>query len=375
MSKLFDFAIVGLGAMGSAVAAQLARSGYSVIAFDKLNPPHNFGSSHGESRIIREAYYEGAAYVPLASRALHLWRELEIRLGARLLERVGALTVGKEHSHLIYGTLHSAKAHHIPYEILSRSEVMCRFQGLSPAEGVIAVFEPGGGLLRPERCVAAMLKDARSHGAQLSANDLVLAVTERHGIVHISASSGQYEASKAVVANGAWVTKLPGMEGLPLEVERQVVHWFDVRADVPRPAFERLPVYLFEYEEGRLFYGFPDLGTGVKVAVHQQGMIVDPDKLDRSVKESDLQKICKLTERYLPTLASQPSRSSVCMYTNTMDENFIIDWIRGGSQILLVSACSGHGFKFSIAIGELVEDLLVGRQARLSMDIFKLPCV
>jgi sarcosine oxidase len=370
MASDADILIVGLGAMGGAAACQLARRGLRVAGFDRFAPPHDRGSSHGETRIIREAYFEHPAYVPLVQRAYELWDELQQRAGRQLLRPTGGLMIGPEDGVLVSGALRSAREHRLAHELLSSRVVRERFPGLNPDAGMVAVWEPRAGLLFPEECVAAHLEQARAAGAELHLNEPVLRWEPDGDGVIAWTDRGQYRARRLLHTAGAWVNSLlPGVE-LPVAVERQVLHWFTPR-DAASYQPERCPIHIWETAPHSFFYGFPDLGTGVKVALHHQGRPAAPDSVERDVSPAEIAAMRALVERYLPAAAGAHRASTVCLYTNTPDEHFWIDWHPAAAQVLIASPCSGHGFKFSAAIGEVAADLLTGREPRFDLSLFR----
>jgi sarcosine oxidase len=365
-----DILIVGLGAMGSAAACQLARRGLRVVGIDRFAPPHDRGSSHGETRIIREAYFEHPAYVPLVQRAYELWNELEHRAGRQLLRPTGGLMLGPENGVLVTGALRSAREHGLAHELLSSRAVRDRFPGLNPDAGMVAVWELRAGVLFPEDCVAAHLAQARAAGAELHLNEPVLRWEPDGDGVIAWTDRGRHRGRRLLLTAGAWVNSLLPGAALPVAIERQVLHWFTPREAAPYQP-ERCPIHIWEPAPHSFFYGFPDLGTGVKVALHHQGRPTDADSVDRAVAAAEIEAMRVLVERYLPGAAGPHRASAVCVYTNTPDEHFWIDWHPAARQVLIASPCSGHGFKFSSAIGEVAADLLTGREPRFDLGLFR----
>lgn len=350
----FSVIVAGLGAMGSAVAFHLARRGVRVIGLDRFAPPHPFGSSHGESRIIREAYFEHPAYVPLVQRAYRLWQELEVLTGESLLRITGGVLLGAPESKIITGALRSAQSHGLAHEVLTASEVRKRFPALQPPETFIAVYEPRAGVLRPEACVAAHLRMAARYGTVLHFEEPVREWRAGEDGVEVITERGRYSADRMVWCLGAW---LPAwLPAAPLWVERQVMFWFRPARDAENFAPGRCPIYIVEFAPERSFYGFPDLGAGVKVARHHGGEPCAPETVRRVVGEEEVEAMRGLLPRFLPGLSGPLMRTEVCLYTNTPDGHFLLDRHPEHPQVFVVSPCSGHGFKFSSAIGELVAE-------------------
>lgn len=360
--------VVGLGAMGSAVAFHLARRGVRVLGLDRFTPPHPFGSSHGESRIIREAYFEHPAYVPLVQRAYELWQEMETLSGESLLRITGGVLLGAPEGEMIAGALRSAQIHGLAHEILTASEVRKRFPALHPPETFIAVYEPRAGVLRPEACVAAHLRMAGRYGAALHFEEPVREWRADGDGVEVVTDRGRYSADRMVWCLGAWLpTWLPAA---PLWVERQVMFWFCPARDAEHFTPDRCPVYIVEFAPGDFFYGFPELGKGVKVARHHGGTRCAPETVQRVVGEEEVEAMRGLLQRFLPGLDGPFMRAEVCLYTNAPDGHFLLDRHPEHPQVFVVSPCSGHGFKFSSAIGELVAEAVRDDAIRYDRTIF-----
>jgi sarcosine oxidase len=363
-----DVIVLGLGAMGSASAAELSSRGRRVLGLDRHRPPHTKGSSHGETRVIREAYWEHPLYVPLVQRATELWRRLEHDSGRSLLRTTGALLIGSESGPLITGSRRAADEHGLEWHDLSADQIRHRFPTLRPGPATVGLLEPRAGALFPESCIESQLAKAAVLGADLHFDEPVTAWSACDGTVEVETARGRYSAGHLVICSGAW---LPGLvAGLPLEIERQVLHWFepdDRRAFEP----ENFPVFLFEEPDGRHWYGLPDFGSGLKVAIHHHGAITDPDALDREIGTEDVASMRELVERRLIGVDRAPSRSVTCMYTNTPDGHFLVDFHPEHPEVVLVSPCSGHGFKFAPAIGEIAADLVTETGSTFDLTPFR----
>jgi sarcosine oxidase len=370
--KVYDAAVIGLGAMGAATAWQLAGRGLTVAGFDALRPPHAMGSSHGRSRIIREAYFEGPAYVPLVRRAYDLWHELEASQHQQLLTICGGVMIGDPSGPLVAGARESARQHGLPVEEWSSADISTRVSAIRPGAGMIGLFEPRAGVLSPERGVQAMLEEATTLGADLRFDAPAMAVEAGDGSVTVQTQAGEpVSARLAVCAAGGWLPALLPDLALPLTIERAVQYWFQPAAD-DRFAPSRFPIFLLETPDDRLLYGLPDQGNGLKLAEHHGGQVSSRDDVDRRVGPDEAHRFRAFVETYLPTLPEGPVESSVCTYTNTPDGHFILDRHPVHDNIFLVSACSGHGFKFAPAIGELVADAMTGHEPRVDASFFRI---
>ena len=369
MSETYDIILAGLGAMGSATAFHLARRGRRVLGLDRFTPPHTLGSSHGQTRIIREAYFEHPTYVPMVQRAYTLWEELQRESGEELLRITGGLMIGRPESDVFAGARRSAMEHGLRHEILSASEVRRRFPALTPDDTMQAVWEPRAGVLFPEKCVASHLDLARRHGAELRFEEPVLR-WERDGAgVRVTTARGQYTAAQLVISAGAWLRELaPELAG-QFTVERQVLYWFEAK-EREKFAPERCPIHLWQFDGKKFFYGFPDLGDGVKVAGHHHGEMTTAETVRREVAAEEVEAVRVWVRRFVPAADGALKACSVCLYTNTADEHFWIDSLASCAAVLVVSPCSGHGFKFSSAIGEIVADRCEGREARFDLSLF-----
>ena len=368
---VYDVAIVGLGAMGSAAAYQLARRGANVLGIDQFNPPHAWGSSHGETRVIREAYFEHPSYVPLVQRAYELWAELEQDCGEQLYLKTGGLMLGDAQSTVVSGAMQSAREHRLEHEVLDSVAIKRRFPGLNPAENMLGVLEPRAGILYPEKCMAAQLKIAGDLGATIRANEQVNVWKANADFVTIRSAAGEYTARKLILSAGAWLPDLWPQSGQIFSIERQVLLWFKALDEsLFHPG--QFPIHLWEYEPGLMFYGFPDLGTGVKVAFHHQGEITGPDSINRKVTGADIEKMRALLARYLPQANGEFLRGTVCLYTNTRDGHFLLDCHPQSDRVIVASPCSGHGFKFASAIGEVLADLALDGKSAFDLSLFRL---
>ncbi len=358
--------------MGSAAACHLAASGRKVLGLDRFTPPHDLGSSHGLTRIIREAYFEHPSYVPLVQRAYELWADLEKQSGQKLLLQTGGVMVGPPEGALVRGAKRSAEEHNLPHQLLSSAELQRRVPVFHPSENMVGVWETRAGVLFPELAIRTHLELAAKHGAVLQFGDPVLRWQANQDGVSVFTANATYTARQLLLSAGGWVSSLVPDLRLPLSVERQVLFWFEPCSQPEQFQPQRCPVHIWEYEPGHHFYGLPDLGDGVKVALHHQGETAQPDTIRREVDDREIEAMRNILRRFLPQ-ANGPLKSAVvCMYTNTPDEHFILDYHPVHRQVLIASPCSGHGFKFSPVIGEIAATLLNDRVPLFDLSLFKL---
>lgn len=366
----YDVIVLGLGGMGSAAAYQLAARGLRVLGLEQFSPAHDRGSSHGQSRIIREAYFEHPAYVPFVQRAYQLWRELEQRTGTDLLHITGGLMIGRRDTELVAGAMQSAQMHDLAHEILDAAELRARYPLFQPDEDEIAVFERRAGYLMPEACVSAHIAAAQNAGAELHFEEPVVDWSADSGSVTVTTERGRYHSSALVITAGPWAGQIVPELATQLQVERIPVFWF--RPDAPAPfASDRFPIYIWEQPNGRAFYGFPQIGDSVKVAQHYGSLMTTPATIDRTVHADEVEAMRAVLQRYLPALNGALAATSTCMYTNSPDLHFIIDRHPAHSHVVIAAGFSGHGFKFSSAVGELLSEMVLDPAARPPIDLFR----
>jgi sarcosine oxidase len=369
----YDTIVVGLGGMGSAAAFHVARRGKRVVGLEQFTLAHDRGSSHGRSRVTRQAYFENPAYVPLLGRANELWTELQRDSGKRLMEITGGLMLGPPDGGVVKGTLASARTHGLPHEVLEAAKVRRRFPAFSVGDDKIGVLDKVAGVLFPEDCIRAHAAAATQAGAELRWQEPVVSWNATDDTVEVTTAQGTYVAGNLVLCAGPWMGELLAGLRVPLAVERNVLYWFRPTTDVALFAPDRFPVFLIEYEPGKLFYGFPALGDdGIKVARHHTGVWCSPTDIRREVDQDEIREARGILERNLPTVNGDLLSATTCMYTNTPDGHFIIDRDPRHPNVILASPCSGHGFKFASVIGEVLADLACDGRTRHPIDMFRL---
>ncbi|MEO8103891.1 MAG: N-methyl-L-tryptophan oxidase [Betaproteobacteria bacterium] len=362
--------IVGLGAMGSATLYQLARRGVDAVGIDRYSPPHTHGSTHGETRITREAVGEGAAFVPLAMRSHLLWRDIERDTGRQLFRQCGGLILAAagEHSPLheqrdfLGSTIALAAQFGIAHELLDAGAMQARFPPLQLTGNESGYLEPGAGYLLPETCVSAQLDLARAHGARIQCGEQVRSIKTDARRATVETDRAIYQPGVTIVCAGPWLPGLlAGRLPRPLVVRRQVLHWFEA-ADPAAYAAERFPIFIWHWGSAgtEVFYGFPDVGGGVKVATEQLTDATTPDTVARDVDPAESEAMFNVhVAGRLRGLKPRATRAATCLYTNSADARFLIDRLPDCEGVIVVSACSGHGFKHSAAIGEAVAEMAI----------------
>ncbi|MGO4572135.1 N-methyl-L-tryptophan oxidase [Microvirga sp. 2TAF3] len=381
----YDVAVIGLGAMGAATLYQLAKRGVKAIGIDRFRPPHDRGSTHGETRITRQAIGEGAAYVPLALRSNEIWQELEEATGESLLNQNGCLIIGRLgegssgpiRKSFLATTLTAAKTYGIPHEVLDAAEIRYRYPQFTPQDGEVGYFEPGGGYLSPERCVAAHLTRAKDLGASIQLGTKVLSAAPIGGGVRIVTDQGEILASQVIVSAGAWA---PALLGAPfdrlLSPSRQVMHWFTVKEDMAL-LWARSPVFIWApgSDPRDVFYGFPSLpgSSAIKTAGEQYDEGTAPDLVERFIDPAESQAMYDMhLAGRVRGIRTNAVKAVTCLYTITPDSHFLIDRHPENERILVVSPCSGHGFKHSAAIGEAAAQIVTEGRSGTDLSTFAL---
>ena len=382
----FDTIVVGLGAMGSAAVYQLAKRGNTVLGLDRFSPPHHYGSSHGESRIIRQAIGEGEEYVPFALRSYELWREIEKAAGQNLLTITGGLTLqSRTNEAVVHGrrdflgeAVRRAKKFDIRHEILETAEVRKRYPQFAVTDE-LGYYEYDTGFLNPELCIKAQLDLARGHGATVQTNESVITIENcGDSALAVKTTCGSYRTEKAILTAGAWIGRfLPAEYARLFKVYRQVMYWFaiseDCRSSFAPPQF---PIFIWICGSGSEFgfYGFPTLdGKTIKVATEQFVASADADCVQRNVSIAEQQSMYgKYVRDCLPGISECCVTATSCLYTATPDSNFVIDLHPDNERIIIVSPCSGHGFKHSAAIGEALAEQVIDGKSKLDISSFRL---
>jgi monomeric sarcosine oxidase len=381
----YDVAVIGLGAMGAATLYQLAKRGVSVVGIDRFTPPHDQGSSHGETRITRQAVGEGSAYVPLVLHSQRIWRELEAELGVELFEQCGFLAITSSKTSTSHhgkanfteSTLEVARAYSIEHEVLDAPAIRRRFPQFAPVlDSALGYFEPGGGYVRPEHCIAAQLTMAKRLSAEIVTGATVTGLRSEDGSTAVTLDGDTITARKVIVCAGMWSAELLGapFDHL-LKVCRQNLYWFEVAQPSIFP--KNSPTFILSHgpTDQDICYGFPPIpGEGsMKIATEQYADTTTPNELCRQVtpEECEIMFRTQLAGKIAGT-TSETARTSVCTYTVTPDFGFIIDWHPQLANVVVVSACSGHGFKHSAAIGEALAQQHVEGESDADLSAFSL---
>jgi len=370
--QTYDVIVLGVGGVGSAALYELARRGVRSLGIDRFRPPHDRGSSHGQTRVIRQAYFEHPDYVPLLRESYRLWRELEAAAGQKLLHLVGLLEMGPADGVVVPGVLRAAAEHRLDVEQVSADDVQQRWPGLRASRELVGVFERDAGYLLVENCLVAQLAAAQAAGARLLVDTVVHDWSADDRSVRVRTSAGEFEAGKLIVAAGAWASRVLGTLSFELQVRRKSLFWFETESrqyDVAAGC----PVSLFELPTGVL-YGFPSLdGRSVKIAEHTGGAAVaDPTNVNRAIDPAEQRHIETFLAAHMPKVLPRVANHAVCLYTMSPDEHFIVDRHPLHANVVFAAGLSGHGFKFTPVLGQALVDLALDGATRLPIGFLSL---
>jgi len=373
VAETYDTIVIGVGGMGAAACYHLARRGSRVLGLERFDVPHNRGSSHGTTRIIRLAYFENPAYVPLARRALELWKETEKAFGEQLYFRTGGIDAAPEDHYVFRGALESCRAHDLPHKVLSAEDANRRFPGYRLPAMHLALYQADGGFIASERAILAHVTLAHAAGARIHCRERVLEWQPvAGGGVRVATDRGSYEAGRLIVSAGAWVGELvPQLRTLAVP-ERQVLGWFQpAEPKLFRP--DVFPVVIAVGNDG-LYYATPIWGVpGLKIGLyHHRGESGPAEGLSREVGPEDEAPLRAGARSFFKDADGPLMAMKTCLFTNTPDGHFIIDALPGHPEIIVASPCSGHGYKFASAIGEILADLARDGKTRADMSLFGL---
>jgi len=365
-----DCIVIGTGGVGSAALYHLAHRRVRVLGIDRFPPGHDRGSSHGDTRVIRMAYFEHPNYVPLLRRAYELWNQLSTTCRRQLYHEVGVLEIGPPDGEVVPGVLQSAQQHNLSVETLTAREVVHRFPGFAVPETMTAVFEQQAGYLTVEACVIAYANEAKKLGAELRSDETVMGWKVNGEGVTVTTNMETYDAARLIIAPGAWAPDLLGDIGVRFAVRRKSLFWYE--APTVYHAAQGCPVFLYETPAG-VFYGYPQIDTwGLKVAEHSGGQVIkDPLTVNREVDPLDRQRVEQFLDRHLPGVSRTLRKHVVCLYTMSPDSHFVIDRHPQHPQVAFVAGLSGHGFKFASVLGEILADLTLDGQTSMPIDFLR----
>jgi sarcosine oxidase len=385
MVQTYNTIVLGLGGVGSAALYHLAKRGEKVLGIDQFSPPHTLGSSHGETRITRQAIGEGLQYTPMVLRAYEIFRQMEKESGQELLSVTGGLMISSPGSGGIHNVADfyenctlAAKQFGIKHDLLDAKDIRKRFPQFRVQDNERAYYEYESGILFPERCIDVQLKLAEGLGGQIHKNEKVERFDQHGDGVKITTDSGEYHAGRLVLSAGPWLPHLLDAEKAKLfNVQRQVQFWFDVQSCYQSFVPGTFPVFIWELaRNGQSMYGFPAIdgqNGGFKIGTANYNLDVTTETINREVSESELiacyeQQIAP----FFPQAVGHCIKSKVCLYTVTPDSAFVVDSLPDMPNVLICSPCSGHGYKHTAAIGESIAEIILDGRSKLDLSPFKL---
>jgi len=365
----YDLIIIGSGSVGAAAGYYASRAGLSVLMTDAHLPPHNEGSHHGDTRLIRHAYGEGEKYVPLVLRAQTLWDELATLSGEEIFEKTGVINLGPAHSPFLANVEQSARQFGLNVERLDSQALMARWPEIRVPEDYVGLFEPASGVLRSELAVKAWVELAREAGCAQLFNCPVTAVSHHTDGVTVETADGSYTAKRLLVSAGTWATRL--LPELPIQPVRKVFAWY--QADGRYSRKNNFPAFTGELPNGDQYYGFPAEDNELKIGKHNGGQVIDSPEQRKpfGAVATDGSEAFNFLRNVLPGIGCC-LHGAACTYDNSPDEDFIIDTLPGHDNTLVISGLSGHGFKFTSVLGEIAADFAQGKTSAFDLSPFSL---
>lgn len=376
MNRSFDVIVLGVGSMGSSSCYYLSRQGYSVLGLEQFDIPHDQGSHAGQSRIIRKAYFEHPDYVPLLQRAYENWKEIEKVTDSQIYFPTGLLYAGKPDETLIKGVRESAEKYSVKVDPLSHAEANSRFPQFQIPQDYDILFEPDAGFVTPERAVLLYVDQAIKNGAEIHTKEKTISWSREGETITVKTNKGTYTCKKLVITAGAWAGTMIPTLGSQFKVTRQVIAWTNPQEWKPFEIGE-FPCWMIDDStKPGMYYGFPVLPVGkfggpigLKTAHHYPGYVSDPDAVNRVPAAEDEANIIDALCKFLPKGYASMHVLKTCLYTNTPDEHFVIDFLPGyDEQVVIAAGFSGHGFKFISVVGEVMADLAMNGTTELPIQ-------
>lgn len=373
MKTNFDAIVLGVGSMGSATCYYLASRGYSILGLEQFDIPHDQGSHAGQSRIIRKAYFEHPDYVPLLEKAYGNWKEIEVKTGSQIYFPSGLLYAGRPNDVLIKGVRESANKYNLTVESISAKQVKSRFPQFQIPTEYDVLFEPDAGFVTPERAILLFVEQAIRAGAHIHTKEKAASWAKHGETITVKTNKNTYTCKKLIICSGPWAGEMiPGFSN-QLKVTRQVIAWVNPKGS---KSYElgQFPCWLIDDDtQNGMYYGFPILPVGkfgapigLKVAQHYPGQVSNPDSVNRIPSKEEEDNLISAMDKFLPGGYSSTHVIKTCLYTNTADENFVIDFLPGhDNQVVIAAGFSGHGFKFVSVVGEIMADLAMKGKSEL----------
>ncbi len=384
MKNIYDVIVVGLGAVGSFTIFQLSKSNKKILGLDQYSPPHTLGSSHGETRITRQAIGEGASYIPIVLRSNEIWAELEKLAGANLYKPCGGLIYGSLDSKVINhgcsdfmnNTISLAKEFNIEHKLFNSRELKDNFPQFEFSPEEIGYYEPKAGYLIPEKCIQIQLELAKQNGSVILPNTPIKSFETKNGLVILETDNEEFYAEQVIICSGNWMSSLLKMQTANIfQVTRQILYWFEGKLPINNYYEDKMPIFIKignQLEDS--FYGFPavqGMTPGIKLATEQSISSKTPEEVDLVVSADEINKFYESFNKSIK-IKNNCIKSHVCCYTTTPDSGFVIDYLPNQPQVLIASCCSGHGFKHSAAIGEILAEISLLGKSKISIKDFSL---
>ncbi|MEQ7790391.1 N-methyl-L-tryptophan oxidase [Staphylococcus nepalensis] len=374
MVNHYEVIVVGAGSMGMSAGYYLAKNGVKTLMIDAFDPPHENGSHSGDTRLIRHACGEGLEYVPLALRAQTLWDELQNETNERIFSNTGVITFGQSDSLFVQTAIDGGRKYNLNVETLSADEINERWPGITIAPDQMGCYEPEAGVLFSQNCIRTFKRLALNHGAELKTNSPVMNIDMFDDVVNVQTNSNTFTANKLIITGGAWNKKILDDLGLQLQLQpsRQTIAWFD--SDDILYKSDGFPGFFADVPSG-VYYGFPSIdGTGLKIGRYDNGDPIDPMYYNKvfGAYEKDENDISHFLNQYMQQAYGNINVGKTCMFTNTLDENFVIDKHPRYEHIVIAGGFSGHGYKFSSAIGEVLYELVTKGKSTQDISLFKI---
>ncbi len=370
----FDVVVIGVGTMGASVAYNLAKLGLSVLGLEQYDIVHNHGSHGGKTRIIRKAYFEQEAYVPLLDQAYGAWRELEEETGQKIYHQTGLLYAGEANSEVISGVRSSASAHSISIQNWSQEQLSNEIPAIHISGDQTILFEAEAGFLLAEEAISLYARLAKSAGAQINTGEKLVSWEGKGKDITVTTDCRTYSARRIVFTAGSGTSDLIPKRSLDLKVTRQVLGWFKVKSESP----PELPCWLVDspVNEGS-FYGFPGRSfQGVhayKVGLHAPGAETTPNTPARQVDQEEINLLSGFMEQFLATEKLELVSAGTCLYTYSSDGHCVVDFLPATDKRVIVAAgFSGHGFKFASIFGLKIAQMVASGKPDPDLEFLSL---
>lgn len=378
--NIFDVIVIGVGSMGAPTCYYLAKRGYKVLGIEQFDITHELGSHGGQSRIIRKAYFEHPAYVPLLNRAYENWKQLEQETGEQVYYQTGVAYFGRPEQEIVRGVKLSASLYNIPVEEVDTISSRKRFNRFHVPDSFETLYEPEAGFIVPEKAIKLYAGQAVKHGCTIHVKEKANTWRKEGSSIIVNTNADCYRCSKLIITAGAWSGNLvPGIAG-KLKITRQFVAWVKPK-NWDDFLLNNFPCWLIDDDERPgCYYGFPALPAdvfgephGLKIACHYPGSVTDADAVDRQTGEGDIEDIRYALDKYLPGTFEAMITAKTCLYATLPDENFIIDKLPGfESRVIVACGFSGHGFKFASVVGEVLADLAIDGSTKLPIEFLNI---